>query len=52
LDPDSVSVSDDASIPTTFTFPSPVFLEGSGNQYAIVLISNLVNKNSNIQEVI
>ena len=40
LDPDSVSVSDDASIPTTFTFPSPVFLEGSGNQYAIVLISN------------
>lgn len=39
LEPDSVNVSEDASVPTTFTFPAPVFLE-SGNAYALVLISN------------
>lgn len=40
LDPQYISTSEDATVPTTFTFPSPVFLEGGGNQYAIVLISN------------
>jgi hypothetical protein len=40
LDPGAINVSEDASVPTTFKFPSPVFLEGAGNQYAIVLISN------------
>jgi hypothetical protein len=39
LEPDQINLSDDASVPTTFTFPAPVFLE-SGNAYAIVLISN------------
>lgn len=39
LEPSKINVSDDATVPTTFTFPSPVFLE-SANAYAIVLISN------------
>ncbi len=39
LNPSEINVSDDASVPTTFTFPAPVFLEG-GNDYALVLISN------------
>jgi len=39
LNPDQIQKSEDASVSTTFTFPSPVFLEG-GNDYAIVLISN------------
>ena len=39
LDPSQINVSDDASVPTTFTFPAPVFLEG-GNDYALVLLSN------------
>ena len=39
LDPDKVTVSDNGTIPTTFEFPSPVYLEGK-NQYSIVLISN------------
>ena len=38
LDSDSVLLSEDASIPTTFTFSSPVYLE-SGNAYALVLMS-------------
>jgi hypothetical protein len=44
LDPNSVLTSSDASIPTTFTFSSPIYLE-SGNSYAIVLLSasNLYN---------
>ena len=40
LEPDKIKTSDDASVPTTFTFPAPVFLEGGSNEYAIVLISN------------
>jgi hypothetical protein len=39
LEPDKINISQDASVPTTFTFPAPVFLEGF-NDYAIVLISN------------
>jgi hypothetical protein len=38
LDPENVNVSLDGKTPTTFTFPSPVYLE-SGNSYAIVLLS-------------
>ena len=39
LEPSQVSVSDDASIATTFTFDSPVYLK-SGNEYCILLFSN------------
>jgi uncharacterized spore protein YtfJ len=39
LTPDQVNISDDASIPTTFEFESPVYIEGS-KEYAIVLLSN------------
>tara|TARA_B100000085_G_scaffold39127_1_gene32260 strand:- start:9722 stop:17257 length:7536 start_codon:yes stop_codon:yes gene_type:complete len=39
LESSEVSISDDASVATTFTFPAPVFLEG-GNDYAIVLLTN------------
>ena len=38
LDADEIKVSNDASIPTTFTFPSPVYLEGE-NSYSVVLLS-------------
>jgi hypothetical protein len=38
VDADDVIVTDDASIPTTFTFESPVYLEGN-NEYAIILLS-------------
>ena len=39
LNPDQVSISADASLPTTFTFESPVYIEGN-QEYAIVLLSN------------
>ena len=39
LTPDQVNVSDDASVPTTFEFESPVYIEGY-QEYAIVLLSN------------
>ena len=38
LDPSQVSISDDGKTATTFTFPSPVYLE-SGNSYCVVLLS-------------
>ena len=38
LDPSQVNVSDDGKTATTFTFPSPVYLE-SGNSYCVVLLS-------------
>jgi len=44
LDPDQVNISDDASIPTTFTFDSPIFLTGE-KEYALVLISASENYN-------
>jgi len=40
LSPDKIETSNDASAATVFTFPAPVFLEGGGGQYALVLISN------------
>jgi len=39
LAPDEVNVSDNASIPTTFNFESPIYIEGN-KEYAIVLLSN------------
>jgi hypothetical protein len=38
LDPDKVNISEDGKTPTTFTFPSPVYLE-SANSYCVVLLS-------------
>jgi len=38
LDPSQVNVSLDGKTPTTFTFPSPVYLE-TGNSYSVVLLS-------------
>jgi len=38
LDPEKVKTSNDGKTPTTFTFPSPVYLE-SGNSYCVVLLS-------------
>lgn len=38
LDPSEVKVSADGKTPTTFTFPSPVYLE-TGNSYCVVLLS-------------
>lgn len=39
LDPDSVNISEDASVATTFTFSSPVALKDKG-EYALVLVSD------------
>ena len=39
LDPEQVSTSEFGTVATKFTFPSPVFLEGGGTEYAITLIS-------------
>jgi hypothetical protein len=39
LNPDQVNISDNASVPTTFEFESPIYIEG-GEEYAIVLLSN------------
>jgi hypothetical protein len=38
VDADDVIITDDASVPTTFEFESPVYLEGN-QEYAIVLLS-------------
>ncbi len=43
---DQVSTSPDASVPTRFTFPSPVFLEGGGAEYALVLLAPSINYNA------
>ena len=37
--PEEITTSDDASIPTKFTFESPVYLNGQ-REYAIIIISN------------
>ena len=39
LDAKDINVSDTSLVATTFTFPSPIYLEG-GNSYCIVLISS------------
>jgi hypothetical protein len=38
LEPSQVNTSEDGTVPTTFEFPSPVYLEG-GNSYCVVLLS-------------
>jgi hypothetical protein len=40
LDPNNVSISEDGTVATTFTFSSPVYLEKTGSGYAIVLVSS------------
>jgi hypothetical protein len=40
LDPKDVKTSEDGTVATTFTFPSPVYLEKVGSGYSIVLISS------------
>lgn len=44
-DPSDVNVSEDASIPTRFTFESPVYLSGE-QEYAIVLVTPSENYNA------
>ena len=44
-DPDEINISQDASIPTRFTFESPLFLSGDNERYALVLISASENYN-------
>jgi CBS domain-containing protein len=39
LMPSQVNISDDASVPTKFTFPSPVYLKGN-TEYAFVLLAD------------
>ena len=39
LNPDNVNISSDGSVPTTFNFSSPVYIE-SGQEYSLVLLSN------------
>ena len=38
LDPSQIDVSEDASVATRVTFPSPIYLEG-GQEYAVVLLA-------------
>ena len=45
VDPADVNVSEDGSVPTTFTFESPVYLQGEA-RYAVVLISASENYNA------
>jgi hypothetical protein len=37
--PNKINVSEDASVPTKFTFSSPVYLAGPNVEYAVVLVS-------------
>jgi len=46
LDPSEVNISQDASIPTKFTFESPLYLEGDNERFAIVLLSDSLNYNA------
>ena len=40
LDPKNINTSDNGTVATTFTFPSPVYLEKTGSGYAIALVSS------------
>ena len=44
-DPSEINISQDASIPTKFTFDSPLFLTGDTTRFALVLISASENYN-------
>nr|BAR32975.1 hypothetical protein [uncultured Mediterranean phage uvMED] len=46
LDPSEINISQDASIPTRFTFDSPVFLTGDNARFCIVLMSASENYNA------
>ena len=46
LDPSEVNISQDASIPTKFTFDSPLYLTGDNERFAIVLLSDSLNYNA------
>ena len=50
LEPAEINLSTDGTVPTRFTFPSPVFLAGV-EEYAIVLISNSNDYNVFIAEM-
>ena len=39
LEPSQINVSEDASVATRVTFPSPIYLEG-GEEYSVVLLSS------------
>jgi len=45
MDPEQVITSEFGTVATRFTFPSPVFLEGGGKEYALTLISQSNNYN-------
>ena len=45
MDPELVNTSEFGTVATKFTFPSPVFLEGGGTEYALTLISQSNNYN-------
>ena len=49
LTPDNVSTSEDASVPTKFTFPSLVYLQPG--EYALVVISNSLKYEAYISEM-
>ena len=38
LEPSQINISEDASVPTRVTFPSPIYLDG-GEEYAVVLLA-------------
>ena len=40
LDPNEVNISADGSVPTSFVFQSPVYVEGGDTEYAICVASN------------
>ena len=42
LEPSEVNLSDDASVATTFTFDSPIYLKG-GNEYCVVTMTQSLN---------
>ena len=50
IDPEDITVSTDASVATTFTFPSPIYLEGE-TEYCFVLMSNSNKYNVWISEL-
>ena len=45
MDPDQITTSEFGTVATRFNFPSPVFLEGGGTEYALTLISQSNNYN-------
>ena len=42
MDPDQITTTEFGTIATRFNFPSPVFLEGGGTEYALTLYHNLI----------